>query len=69
LRSYSRSRWSRLPTTRACKPSLGMKAHVICLVNIRDLHRDGLRGLETFRRKYVLNVVTPLVLLAYLAHD
>jgi hypothetical protein len=29
LRSYSRSRWSRLPTTRACKPNLGMKARVI----------------------------------------
>jgi hypothetical protein len=29
LRSYSRSRWSHLPTTRAYKPSLGMKAHVI----------------------------------------
>jgi hypothetical protein len=29
LRSYSRSRWSHLPMTRACKPNLGMRAHVI----------------------------------------
>jgi hypothetical protein len=29
LRSYSRLRWSRLPTMRACKPNMGMKACVI----------------------------------------
>jgi hypothetical protein len=32
-----------------------MKAHVNKLIFI-TLHRDGLRGLETFRYKFVLNV-------------
>jgi hypothetical protein len=29
LQNFSRSRWSRLPMTRACEPKLGMKARVI----------------------------------------
>jgi hypothetical protein len=32
LQSFSRSRWSRLLTMRACEPNLGIKAHVNKLI-------------------------------------
>jgi hypothetical protein len=40
-----------------------MKAHVISLVDIRNLRPDGLRGLESFRCKFALNIHFRLSLL------